>query len=71
MKLKKKTKPFREPCDWWFHGGVFNEDKWGNRIPDLSTSYCANKKSIMYLSRVCPRQTCEDHVVNREGRKGI
>ncbi len=50
---------FREPCDWWFHSGTTTDDQ-GNQIPK-GPYYCANKKSEMYLSRICRRQTCEDY----------
>lgn len=54
---------FREPCDWWSHKEI-TQDKHHNQVPKES-SYCANKKSVWYLSEVCPRQICLDYTVNR------
>lgn len=52
---------FREPCDWWFHGKFEQNGK-----INKSDNYCANKKSLNHLSRVCPRQTCPDYCMYRE-----
>lgn len=65
-KIKKK-RPFREPCDWWFHRG-FIEDKDGNRVPG-GPFYCANKESSNYDGYFCPRQTCPNYAITRDEKK--
>ena len=62
--MNQKIELIREPCDWWFHSGTTVDDV-GNQIPK-GPSYCANKKSANYLSRVCPTQSCDDYELERK-----